>query len=237
LVAFRPGSGIATIEPDLAPPDSDTEAMVDAEPAQVANLRAMLACVEEEQALPESVAESLERACRTFGGDGSITVDMDDPREPEQQQPSYSVVIDGARLERIRKAASSPPTPEVETISGRLHQVDFEPDKLAIRASDGVDWVCEYPEELEAQIETMVNRLVWGRGVGALLSPRRGTMKLVEIKRIEQGMQTDLFSSELVSDEQLAAEQGIHGPQGLAALAAAEWTDADDAYLAALTED
>lgn len=238
LIDFRPGSGIATIEPDVTEGRDATEAMVDAEPAQVANLCAMLAQVEEERDLPPPVTESLQKACRTLGVDGSITVDMGRLRFGSRKTGLRRVVIDTERLERISRQVSPPPSvPKVETISGLLHQVDFEPDKLAIRVSDGVDWVCEFPEELVPKVETMVNRLVWARGRGALQSPRRGTMKLAEIKRIEQGTQTDLFTQESIPEEQLAADQGVRGPQGLDALSAPEWTEADDAYLAALTED
>lgn len=235
LVAFRQGSGVATIEPELAPPDGDTEAMVDAEPIQLTNLRALLARVEEEGELPESVADALEKACRTAGNDGTLTIDV--PCPVDSREPSCRVVIDTARIARIRAATKKPPIPTVTSISGRLHEVDFEPDKLAIRASDGVDWVCNFPAELEHQIETLVNRFVWVSGSGALQSPRRGTMRLAEIKAVEQGIQTGLFSGKPIPDEQLAEAQGISGPQGLDAVAAVEWTDADDAYLAALTGD
>lgn len=237
LVAFRPGSGIATIEPELSPHEGNTDVMVDAEPIQMTNLRALLGTVEEESGLPASVTDALEKACRTFGSDGSVVIDVPSPKE--SHEPPRQVLIDAARLSRIRAAAVSrtQPSPTVLTISGRLHRVDFEPDKLAIRASDGVDWICDYPEELERHIEALVNRLVWVRGSGTLQSPRRGTMRLHEIKGIEHGSQTALFSNEPIPDAQLAAEQGITEPQGLDSFAALEWTDADDAYLAALTED
>jgi hypothetical protein len=237
LVGFREGSGIATIEPELAPPNGDTEAIagLDAEPIQLTNLRSLLVSVEEERELPESVTDALEQARRAVGDDGTLAVDVSCPEN--SQKPSLQVVIDAARIKRIREAGKAPLRPVVSSISGRLHQVDFEPDKLAIRASDGVDWACSFPEELEHQVETLVNRLVWASGSGVLQSPRRGTMKLAEIKAVEQGIQTGLFSREPIPDDQLAAAQGISGPQGLDAVAAVEWTDADDAYLAALTGD
>lgn len=233
LVGFREGSGIATIEPELAELDGDTETMVDAEPIQITNLRALLASVEQGEKLPESVTDALEQARRAAGDDGTLVVDV--PCPTDSVELSRHVLIDAARIEKIRAASKTPPRPVVSSISGRLHQVDFEPDKLAIRASDGVDWVCNFPEELEHQVEALVNRLVWASGSGSLQSPRRGTMRLAEIKPVEQGIQTDLFSGEPTSDEELAAAQGISAPQGLDAIGVAEWTDADDAYLAALT--
>lgn len=233
LVGFREGSGIATIEPELAELDGDTETMVDAEPIQITNLRALLASVEQGEKLPESVTDALEQARRAAGDDGTLVVDV--PCPTDSVELSRHVLIDAARIEKIRAASKTPPRPVVSSISGRLHQVDFEPDKLAIRASDGVDWVCNFPEELEHQVEALVNRLVWASGSGSLQSPHRGTMRLAEIKPVEQGIQTDLFSGEPTSDEELAAAQGISAPQGLDAIGVAEWTDADDAYLAALT--
>jgi hypothetical protein len=62
-------------------------------------------------------------------------------------------------------------------------------------------------------------------------------MTLSAIDAIELGVQTSLFSGEPVSYTDLAAAQGIAEPQGLDAVGVAEWTDADDAYLAALTDD
>ena len=50
LVGFREGSGIVMIEPELAAQGEETEAMVDAEPAQFINLRALLTSVETETA-------------------------------------------------------------------------------------------------------------------------------------------------------------------------------------------
>ena len=235
LVGFREGSGIATIEPELTRSSDSTEKLVDAEPIQIANLKLLLSRVEQEEELPESVTDALEQARRSVGEDGTLAVEM--PCPPASSEPMQRVVIDASRIERIRASSQKPQRPTVSSISGRLHQVDFEPDKLAIRASDGVDWICTFPEELERQIETLVNRLVWASGSGTIQSSRRGTMTLAEIKPVEQGVQTGLFSREPIPAEELAAAQGISGPQGLDSLGATDWTDADDAYLAALTGD
>lgn len=62
-------------------------------------------------------------------------------------------------------------------------------------------------------------------------------MRLGTIKPIEQGFQTPLFSGEPISEQDLASAQGITGPQGLDAVVAAEWTDEDEAFLAALCDD
>jgi hypothetical protein len=233
LVGFREGSGIATIEPELALADEDSESLVDSEPLQMANLRALLSTVEREEPLPDSVTDSLEKAVRSAGEDGTLSVEV--PKPGDASMNCIPVLIDAERIARIRAAKQTPPPRLVTSISGRLHQVDFEPDKLAIRASDGVDWICSFPDELESLVEVLVNRFVWATGSGTLQSPRRGSMQLAGIKAVEEGIQTGLFSGEPISEDDLAKAQNVTGPQGLDAVGVPEWTDADDAYLAALT--
>ena len=149
LVGFRAGSAIATIEPEAIAAEDEMERMVDAEPIQMTNLCLLISSVEKEEPLPESVVEALEKAVRSAGDDGTLSVEFSAPnhREAASRRP---VIIDTARIERIRSAGKTPTPKLVTSISGRLHQVDFEPDKLAIRASDGVDWVCSFPKELGA---------------------------------------------------------------------------------------
>jgi hypothetical protein len=235
LVGFREGSGIATIEPEQVSADDDMEPLVATELVQVANLRSLLAKVDQEERLPASVTDSLEKAIRAAGDDGTLSVEC--PSAAPDAPASHPILIDGARLARIRRVQEVPAAKQVTSISGRLHQVDFEPDKLAIRASDGVDWICSFSEDLENTVEALVNRLVWASGSGELQSPRRGTMQLVAIKGIEQGLQTGLFAADPVPAEDLATAQGITRPQGLAAVGVDEWTEADEAYLSALTND
>ena len=234
LVGFREGSAVATIEPELGEVVEETEKIVEAEPVQVSTLRSLLSSLEQENALPESVTDALEKAIRSAGEDGSLSVELGGVKAGDTPP---SVRIDAARIARIR-AACEPPVPKVvASISGRLHQVDFEPDKLAIRAADGVDWICDFSAELEPLIASLVNQLVWVNGEGSMQSPRRGTMSLATIKPIEQGFQSPLFSGEPISERDLASAQGITGPQGLDAVVAADWTDEDEAFLAALCDD
>jgi hypothetical protein len=234
LVGFREGSAVATIEPELKEAAEETERIVDTEPVQVTTLRSLLAAVEQEEALPESVTDALEKAVRSAGDDGSLSVELDGA---DAKQEGHPVMIDAARIARLRAACKRPEPKTVSSISGRLHQVDFEPDKLAIRAADGVDWVCGFPADLEPLIASLVNQIVWASGEGELQSPRRGTMRLVTIRPVEQGVQTPLFSGEPISDQDLAVAQGITGPQGVQAITALEWTDEDEAFLAALCDD
>ena len=234
LVAFREGSGIATIEPDMPDTGELDAPLLETEPVQVANLCALASAIEHEETLPDSVTEALEKALRSAGDDGTLAIEFS-PQHGRTEP--WQVAIDLPRLERIRTQERAPAPRTVSSISGRLHQVDFEPDRLAIRASDGVDWVCSFPAELEEQVATLVNQVVWARGTGVQQAPRRGTMTLNAIDIVEHGTQTSLFTTAPIALDELAATQGITGPQGLDALGASEWTKDDDAYLAALTED
>lgn len=233
LVRFREGSAIATIEPELAADDEDTEKIVDTEPVQVATLRSLLGSVDREESLPESVIDALEKAVRSAGEDGSLMVEFG---SADFDRARSSVTIDCARIARIRAAHKTPEPKSVSSVSGKLHQVDFEPDKLAIRASDGVDWICGFPSELESLVASLVNQLVWASGDGALQSARRGSMHLSAIRPIEQGIQTPLFSGEPISSDDLAVAQGITAPQGLDGVGAESWSEADEDYLAALID-
>lgn len=234
LIGFREGSAVAVLEPDLPrTEDAETERLLDAEPLQVENLRALVGACQREEELPRSVSDALKRMVQSGGEDARLSVELGGSDDRGSQT---AVVIDLDRIRRIRAAHPPAPPQPVTSISGHLHQVDFEPDKMAIRASDGVDWVCSFPEALEARVAALVRRVVWARGSGELQSPRRGTMEVREIRAAEQGMQSDLFSSEALDEDRLAAAQGIKGPQGLEALGVDEWDEDDDAYLAALTE-
>jgi hypothetical protein len=125
--------------------------------------------------------------------------------------------------------------PEVRSVSGRLHLLDVEPDKLAIRTSSGVDWTCRYPERLEPKVKQLVDKLVWVEGPGRRVSSLRGTMTIERIDVVEQGGQSMLFTLERVPDSELVDQQGIEQPQGLHSIADPEWDDErDDVYLAAL---
>ena len=232
LVGFRPGSAVAELEPQLPSEVEGSERFLDSELLQVANLRALIASVEREEALPESVTDCLERAIRSAGEDGSLSI-----RLGREQGGAAAVRIDRGRIARLRAVSAAPEPSRVASVSGRLHRVDFEPDRLAIRASDGVDWDCSFPAALEDQVAALVNRLVWASGEGVLRSPRRGSMTLEAIRAVEQGTQTPLFTAEPVPDAQLGIEQGVLAPQGLDALAPEQWSEADDAYLRALIDE
>lgn len=229
LVRFAPGSGIATIEPEALAPSDDEPLPLDDIPLAVENLCALLDDIDAGALVSEPVTDALGRACRSLGNDGSLTVEF-----PSHLRPSTSR-IDLPLLERLGPTVDSKPD-EVRSVSGRLHLLDVEPDKLAIRTSSGVDWTCKYPEELEPTVKRLVGQIVWAEGTGKLTGTLRGTMAIARVDALDQGEQTVLFTTEPTPEAVLLAGQDISGPQGLASLSDPEWDDeADDSYLEALT--
>lgn len=181
--------------------------------------------------LPQPVSEALARACRALGANGSVAIELDSRRG---QPPT---VIDLARLESAESTPSAESIEGARTVTGRLHLIDVEPDRLAIRSSAGIDWVCGYPEELEERVKGLVGALVWAQGAGRLMSSLRGRMTLERIEAVEQGEQSRLFTLAPIEESDLLASQGIDEPQGLSSLADPSWTDDEDGlYLAALLE-
>jgi hypothetical protein len=123
-------------------------------------------------------------------------------------------------------------------ISGRLHMIDLEPDRIGIRAADGVDWSCSYPEELEPTVKALVDSNVWGRGVGQQLSAAKGTLRLEEIHAVGEHEETPLFTFERVPLADLMEQQGITGPQGRLSIMPSEIGDEElDAFLDAILDE
>ena len=229
LVRFAPGSGVVTIEPDRLSLTDDQSLPLEEVPLAIENLRTLVDDIETGAPLSEPVTDALSGACRSLGNDGSIAIDF-----PPHIRRARGT-IDLPRLEGLRRTDNAAPE-EIRTVSGRLHLLDVEPDKLAIRTSSGVDWTCKYPEALEPTVKRLVDRIVWVRGAGQLTSPLRGAMTIEQIEVAEQGEQSTLFTTEPTPDAELLARQGIVAPQGLARLADPEWDEeADEPYLEALT--
>jgi hypothetical protein len=225
MVGFREGSGIATLEPDVA--DDLSNALFEGPPPQVENLDALLDSMSEET-LPPVVSEALLKACRSLGNEGRISVES-------AAEPDRRTTIDAAVLERSRAATTTAAESSFRTVSGRMHLLDLEPGKLAIRASDGVDWVCEYPEKLESAVLQLVGRIVWAQGEGLQLSAKRGLMQIQAVQTVAEGEQEAFFTLEPVPANLLMTQQGIAAAQGLAAVGDSDWDpEADADYLAAL---
>lgn len=226
LVGFRMGSGVATLEPELASAEDD-QLPVDDVPLSLTTLRALSGDLASERSVPEPVLDALGKACRSVGADGSVTIEIG-------AAAAAPVVVDSGLLDRIALAGNAVADEEVRSVSGRLHLLDLEPDRLGIRTASGVEWSCKYPEVLEERVKAMLDRIVWVEGSGKLSSPLRGSMTIERIESVDVE-QSPLFTTAPVDEDELLARQGISAPQGLAALSYAEWHDErDDAYLEAL---
>jgi len=225
LVGFQTGCGVATIEPELV--SDDDQLPVGDVPLSLATLRALAEDLAAERTVPEPVLEALGKACRAVGADGSVAIEIADGG-------TRSIVVDSGLLDRMALAESTAGEEEVRTVSGRLHLLDLEPDRLGIRTANGVEWSCRYPEALEERVKSLLDRIVWVEGSGKLISPLRGAMTIERIEPVDVE-QSALFTAAPVDEEELLARQGIAAPQGLGALSDPEWDDeTDHAYLTAL---
>lgn len=225
LVGFQTGSGVATIEPELVSVEDDQLPVGDV-PLSLSTLRALTADLTAERSVPEPVLDALGKACRSVGVDGSVSIEMADA--------PGALVVDRGLLGRVAVARDGDGEEEVRSVSGRLHLLDLEPDRLGIRTAGGVEWSCRYPEELEERVKGLLDRIVWVEGSGKRTSPLRGAMTIERIEPVDAG-QSALFTAAPVDEDVLLARQGIAAPQGLESLSDSEWDDAtDDAYLAAL---
>lgn len=226
LVGFQTGSGVATIEPELVSADDD-QLPVDDVPLSLATLRALADDLAAGRSVPEPVFDALSKTCRSVGADGSFAIEIGDTA-------TGPIIVDSGLLDRVALAHDVTEDQEVRSVSGRLHLLDLEPDRLAIRTASGVEWSCRYPEALEERVKSLLDRIVWVAGSGRLTSPLRGTMTIVRIEPVDVE-QSALFTTAPVDEDELLARQGIAGPQGLEAMSDPEWDDeTDDAYLAAL---
>jgi hypothetical protein len=227
LVRFRSGSGVATIEPDRAEADQHQLSFHDV-PLALTTLHDLRDDLAAERSVPEPVVDALGKACPSVGPDGRFTIELADVPEPR-------LVVDSDLLDRVGGGDRERPDEEIRRVSGRLHRLDIEPDRLGIRTANGAEWSCQYPEELEQRVISLVDHIVWVEGSGKLASPLRGSMSIERIEPVDEADQTALFTPAPVSEDELLARQGITAPQGIDALSDPEWDDdADDAYLAAL---
>lgn len=228
LLQFEPGSAIAVIEPEsFGEPGQDTLAVGDL-PLQVENLAALGEQVSGADAVASDVIDALAGAVGVLGDAGSLVIDLP---EATRRTP---VRIDRDVLERIRQRER--PEPEVvSTVSGRLHSIDLEPDRIGVRAPDGTDWVCSYSSELEPTVLRLAGELVTAHGTGRRTGQHRGSMTIERVEPVPTFEQSPMFTEQRIPLDRLMAEQSIDAPQGLDALSDPDWDDeADAAYLDAL---
>jgi hypothetical protein len=226
LVGFRTGSGVAIIEPEFVTV-ADDQLPIEDVPVSLATLTALADDLRAERHVPEVVLDSLRKACSAAGTDGSIALDV----AAGTLEP---VLINGELLNRLSDVGQVSEADAITSISGRLHLVDLEPDRVGIRTARGVEWVCRYPEALEERIKGLIDRIVWVQGDGRMTSALRGSLTIERIESVESE-QSALFTLVPVDEDLLLARQGIVAPQGLDGVSDPEWDDTtDDAYLAAL---
>ena len=227
LVRFQTGSGVATIEPQQQAVE-DEQLPVEDVPLSLATLRALVSDLAAGKSVPEPVVEALGKACRSVGSDGTVVIQMGAGSDSR-------VVVDKELLDRVADVGRDPASDEVRSVSGRLHLLDLEPDRLGIRTASGAEWSCRYPEDLEPRVKSLLDHIVWVEGSGKLTSPLRGSMTVERIEAVDEVEQSTLFTLVPATEEELIRRQGISAPQGLDAVSDPEWDDAtDDAYLAAL---
>jgi hypothetical protein len=229
LVHFEIGSSVAQLEPmELSEADDQ---LLPTEPVSSENLRSLLEAVEMERALSPRVIESLDGARKALGRDGRFGV-----RFSSQKKPFF---VGAAQIQRLDAAATQETEPKEVTVSGKLHLIETEqPERVEIRAGDGVNWACTYDDDLEERVSALVRSLVRAQGIGKRTAYNRGSMHLREIEPLPKFEQTPLFTRETIPTRQLERQQGITRPQGLAALQDPEWVDdkASREYLAILDE-
>ena len=216
VVSLKPGSGILMLEPARPGDSGETLPLGDVETAAAGNLTRLVEAVEQGAAVDATVVDALDRARRSLGEDGSFGVCAGArPR----------VAVDAAIVEILRASAADPADAPL-SVSGRVHLIEVEePSKVAIRATDGTDWVCVYSSELEPVVLGLVKQLVWARGSGARTSTGRGRMRLDGIEPIPLHLQPHLFVAQPRDPGELAEEQGIAGPQSIVATADPDWVD------------
>lgn len=218
LVGFRKGSAVLELEP-IAPAGAGDDTLFE-EHANLPldNVTAMTMALASGQRLDAAVADALESARRALGGDaGAIEINL------PKRLAAAPVRLDRERIAEAREEHPSPDAPS--TVSGRLHAIDLEPDRIAVRSPRGIDWTCSYPEALEPQVMALIDQIVVVDGRGEMKTPRTGSMEIETIRRAFDHEQPSLFTSERVALEGLQESQGVSRPQGLDSVGDPAWED------------
>jgi hypothetical protein len=224
LVSFRTGSGIATLEP-LAPGDliEEEPTLEFGEPLSITTLTSLVEAIEQQSRLPPPVIEELNAARRAIGDDGSFGVAVSNDRKVSR------VVIDAMCVKQMEEPQDYSLQTNV-TLTGRMHMIeaDLPNRRVGIRAQNGVDWTCSYPDHLHTLVTKLVERIVRVEGTGRMLTPATGRLSIEQLEPIPEHVQDRLFTFDTVSAEELRAEQHIDRPQGLDALVDPAWVDDDE---------
>lgn len=210
LVSFRTGSGIAVLEPPIAEADSQDvpEAFGELPTLAWANVSDLLDAMDVGRQLEEPVVRELESATRSLGEKGRFSIEYRAQGKVRTRQ-----VTDDYLSELLAPRCDA--GQQTHTITGLLHAIDLEPDKVGIRTASGIDWTCRYPEELEREALALLASRVWAQGCGELVSARSGSLDLVSIRAVPEYEQTELFTGPSVPLQALIELQGVRHPQGL----------------------
>jgi hypothetical protein len=215
IVSLKRGSAILELEPIAPTPGTEDQEMVTgAELLPLETLRALMDSLQRDEPIDASVADAVASARRTLGPDGKIEIEI---KHPKAAQPPTRLVIDAQAVEKLEHRVRHY-EPRAMRVTGRLHMIDLEPDRIQIRAADGVDWVCRYPDSLEAKVKSLVGVRVWARGIGQLQGASRGTLTIETVEPVAEFEATPLFTFERVPLSELMERQGVTGPQGVVRL-------------------
>lgn len=226
MVAFRTGSGIATLAPSLARSEEDELALDAGEPLAVTTLVRMLDDIDAGRRLPRPVVEALSSARRAIGDDGSFGVALNGDHRNRPR-----LVIDRERIEHMSET-TTPGDGVPLSVTGRLHMIEADPPnrRVQVRGQDGTDWTGTYPDHLHELVLGSIECIVRVSGTGRRLTPATGRLQIDEIDPIPEHPQDALFSVEPISAAQLRKDQRIDRPQGLTPLSD-RWPDDDDEAL------
>jgi hypothetical protein len=227
LVGFRRGSAVLELE---EPALMDEEALqIPTDGPATQNLKNLLDSIDA-GTLDPVVVDDLEAAA--IGDNGSFAVTV-----PARHQRG---VVDAATITKLRAANRVKPSPSEVTVFGRLHLIETEgTPRVEVRATDGYNWTCPYPAEIEPEVLRLIKKQVRAAGLGVRERANRGTLQIDEIEGLPEYEQTPLFSPQPQPVSELERGQGIERPQGLGALSLENLPD-DDAinrYLAIILED
>ncbi len=173
LVGLESGSAVLTLEP-MGRVSEAGESLVEADgQLAMSNLVSLVESLDSGVELDVDVVAALGSARRSLGDGGTIEIEAPAAR-------GYArVSVDEALLQSFEPKTGGFGE-AVRQVSGRLHLIDVEPDRVGIRAPNGVEWSCHYPEELEERIKQLIDRAVVVTGRGRKFSALRGTMTIAD---------------------------------------------------------
>lgn len=219
VVGLEPGSTVLTLEPARLEAVRDQASFEPDASSALENIHSLALSMSGQGDVDADVAEALERARTTLGSDaGAIEIAL------PNRLSAPTVRIDREAIERIR--AERTEQRPVSRVSGRLHLIDLEPDRIGVRSPQGIDWTCEFPSPLEERVKSLIDQIVVVEGAGEQRTVRSGSMEITSIAPAYTHEQPAFSSGEPADGpDELMRSQAITGPQGLAALGDADWED------------